>query len=277
MKLMDVRTYVEAAIDFPEEEIDFLADPELVHRLEGLRAAVSATLADARQGRMLRDGLVVVIAGAPNVGKSTLMNRLSGRDAAIVTDIPGTTRDTLHETLHFDGLPVRLTDTAGLRAAADEVERIGVDRARAAIADADAVLHLVDDRDPETPPDAVPEDRSRPGTVARAQQDRPHGHATRSGRRRRSPGAADFGPNGRGPAGAARSAEGGRRLPVRRGGDHSSPVAATSRPSRKPQRQSSGDSAQLAESGAGELLAEDLREAQNALGRITGAVTIKQR
>ena len=148
-EVIGLRTYVEAAIDFPDEEIDFLAEPDVVHRLRALRRGLSETLAEARQGRVLREGLSVVIAGAPNVGKSTLLNRLCGREAAIVTDMPGTTRDTLNEMLHLDGLPVRLTDTAGLRAGTDPVERIGVNRARDAIAGADAVLHLVDDRSPE--------------------------------------------------------------------------------------------------------------------------------
>lgn len=271
-EVMDIRTYVEAAIDFPEEEIDFLAEPELLHRLEALRAAVSATLADARQGRMLRDGLVVVIAGAPNVGKSTLMNRLSGRDAAIVTDIPGTTRDTLHETLHFDGLPVRLTDTAGLRAGADEVERIGVNRARAAIADADAVLHLVDDRDPETPPDAVPE--VAPGQALL----RVHNKIDLTGT---LPGADD----GADPPVLRISARTGEGLPALRDrlkavagyrSGEDGPFIARRRHVEALEEAATAverGSAQLAESGAGELLAEDLREAQNALGRITGAVS----
>lgn len=102
--LIGIRTYVEASIDFPDEEIDFLAEPDLALRLRTLRGAVSGTLEEARQGRMLRDGLGVVIAGSPNVGKSTLLNRLCGRDAAIVTDIAGTTRDTLNETLHLSTL-----------------------------------------------------------------------------------------------------------------------------------------------------------------------------
>ena len=271
-ELMDVRAYVEAAIDFPEEEIDFLAEPELAKRLESLRLALSATLAGAQQGRVLRDGLGVVIAGAPNVGKSTLMNRLSGRDAAIVTDIPGTTRDTLHETLHFDGLPVRLTDTAGLRAGADVVERIGVDRARAAVADADAVLHLVDDRSPETPADSLPEVSSAQTLL------RVHNKIDLTGAR---PGPDD----GADPPVlriSARTGEGLSALRDRlkavagyRSGEDGLFIARRRHVEALEEAAVAVErgSAQLAEAGAGELLAEDLREAQHALGRITGAVS----
>ena len=154
--LVNVRAYVEAAIDFPEEEIDFLAESDLALRLDALREALADTLDRAHQGTMLREGLSVVIAGAPNVGKSTLLNQLTGRDAAIVTDIPGTTRDILREALHLDGLPIELVDTAGLRLSTDRVEQLGIDRARAAIADADVVLHLVDDRESDMSLENVP-------------------------------------------------------------------------------------------------------------------------
>ena len=154
--LVNVRAYVEAAIDFPEEEIDFLAESDLALRLDALREALADTLDRAHQGTMLREGLSVVIAGAPNVGKSTLLNQLTGRDAAIVTDIPGTTRDILREALHLDGLPIELVDTAGLRLSTDRVEQLGIDRARAAIADADVVLHLVDDRESDVSLENVP-------------------------------------------------------------------------------------------------------------------------
>ena len=154
--LVNVRAYVEAAIDFPEEEIDFLAESDLALRLDALSEALADTLDRAHQGTMLREGLSVVIAGAPNVGKSTLLNQLTGRDAAIVTDIPGTTRDILREALHLDGLPIELVDTAGLRLSTDRVEQLGVDRARAAIADADVVLHLVDDRESDMSLESMP-------------------------------------------------------------------------------------------------------------------------
>jgi tRNA modification GTPase len=146
--LIDLRVWVEAAIDFPEEEIDFLADPALNARVEALRARFDAVTRAARQGRVLRDGLTVVIAGRPNAGKSSLLNALAGHEAAIVTDLPGTTRDVVREQLELDGLPVTVLDTAGLRVAgegpADVVEAEGIRRTRAEIARADLVLFVVD-------------------------------------------------------------------------------------------------------------------------------------
>lgn len=142
--LIDLRLYVEAAIDFPEEEVDFLSDRELTDRLETVRALFDDVLAAARQGRLLRDGMTVVIAGRPNAGKSSLLNRLAGHEAAIVTDIPGTTRDVLRERIDIDGLPLHVLDTAGLRDAGDAVEEEGVRRARLEMARADRVLFVLD-------------------------------------------------------------------------------------------------------------------------------------
>lgn len=149
--LIDLRVFVEAAIDFPEEEIDFLSSEEVAQRLALVQQRLQAVIATARQGSLLRDGQVLVIAGRPNAGKSTLMNRLAGYDAAIVTPIAGTTRDVLRETLDLDGMPVTLIDTAGLRnEPADEVEREGIRRALAEIERADRVLFVIDAaEDPE--------------------------------------------------------------------------------------------------------------------------------
>jgi len=144
-RLTELRTYIEAAIDFADEEVEFLAEGEIGKRLAHLREELAAITADARQGALLHEGMHVVIAGRPNAGKSSLLNRLAKRDAAIVTDVPGTTRDVLREAITIDGLPVYVSDTAGLRHTAEPVERIGVERARAAIGEADRVLLVVDD------------------------------------------------------------------------------------------------------------------------------------
>jgi tRNA modification GTPase len=142
--LVDLRSYVEAAIDFPEEEVDFLGNAELADRLTTVRAHFDAVAAAAGQGRLLRDGLTVVLAGRPNSGKSSLLNRLAGYDAAIVTAIPGTTRDVLRERIDIDGLPLHVLDTAGLRDSDDAVEREGVRRAAAEMTRADRVLFVID-------------------------------------------------------------------------------------------------------------------------------------
>lgn len=140
----ELRTYVEAAIDFPEEEIDFLADRELSERFQGVRDHFEGVLEAARQGRLLREGMTVVIAGRPNAGKSSLLNRLAGYDAAIVTPIPGTTRDIVRERIAIDGMPLHVLDTAGLREASDLVEEEGIRRAQAEMARADRVLFVID-------------------------------------------------------------------------------------------------------------------------------------
>src|SRR5262245_25722885 len=142
--LIELRTYVEAAIDFPEEEVDFLADTELAERLATVRGHFDAVSAAAGQGRLLRDGLNVVLAGRPNSGKSSLLNRLAGYEAAIVTAIPGTTRDVLRERIDIDGLPLHVLDTAGLPDSEDAIEREGVRRAAAEISRADLVLFVID-------------------------------------------------------------------------------------------------------------------------------------
>ena len=146
-RIVDLRMLVEATLDFPEEEIDFLEKARARERLDAIVATVAAALARARQGALLRDGLRVVLAGQPNVGKSSLLNALAGAELAIVTPIPGTTRDRVAETIQIEGVPLHITDTAGLRhdiEAADEVERIGIGRSWEAIGSADAVVFLHD-------------------------------------------------------------------------------------------------------------------------------------
>jgi len=143
-RLVSLRMLVEATLDFPEEEIDFLEKADARGRLDAIARDVAAVLARARQGALLREGMQIVLAGQPNVGKSSLLNALAGAELAIVTPIPGTTRDKVSETIQIDGVPVHVVDTAGLREAGDEVERIGIARSWDAIGQADAVLFLHD-------------------------------------------------------------------------------------------------------------------------------------
>ncbi|HHF5352657.1 TPA: tRNA uridine-5-carboxymethylaminomethyl(34) synthesis GTPase MnmE [Haemophilus influenzae] len=145
-----LRTYVEASIDFPDEEIDFLADGKIEANLRGIINQLEDVRAEAKQGSILREGMKVVIAGRPNAGKSSLLNALAGREAAIVTDIAGTTRDVLREHIHIDGMPLHIIDTAGLRDAIDEVERIGISRAWTEIEQADRIILMLDSSDPES-------------------------------------------------------------------------------------------------------------------------------
>lgn len=142
--LINIRMYVESAIDFPEEEIDFLSDGIVLEKIDNVIERIEHVQKSAGAGQLLQDGFHVALAGKPNAGKSTLMNALSGYEAAIVTDIAGTTRDSINVTLDFDGLPIHITDTAGLRDSDDVVEQIGVQRAKQAIESADHVLLLVD-------------------------------------------------------------------------------------------------------------------------------------
>ncbi|UNW05738.1 MULTISPECIES: tRNA uridine-5-carboxymethylaminomethyl(34) synthesis GTPase MnmE [Acinetobacter] len=143
-KLIHLRLHVEAAIDFPEEEIDFLADGKILALLDDVASSVTTVQQSARQGQLLREGLQVVIAGKPNAGKSSLLNALAGIERAIVTDIAGTTRDVLHEKITLNGLPITLTDTAGLRETGDVVEKEGIRRAIKEIEQADLLLLVYD-------------------------------------------------------------------------------------------------------------------------------------
>jgi tRNA modification GTPase len=138
---------VEATLDFPEEEIEFLEKSNARGQLQTIRTSLELVFSQASQGALLRDGLKVVLAGQPNVGKSSLLNALAGADIAIVTPIAGTTRDKITETIQVEGIPINIIDTAGIRDEEDadgEVERIGISRTWAAVADADVVLHILD-------------------------------------------------------------------------------------------------------------------------------------
>ena len=142
--ITELRVYLEAAIDFTDEDIDFITEGNTAEKLDNIICLTDAVFKQARVGAILQEGINVAIAGRPNAGKSSLLNSLSGREAAIVTDIPGTTRDTLKELIDVDGIPVHIIDTAGLRKSTDIVEREGVRRARQVIEDADLVLLVLD-------------------------------------------------------------------------------------------------------------------------------------
>lgn len=152
-KIVTLRAHVEATLDFPEEELDPLDMKEVVTGLRKLDAELQSVFEASRSGSLLREGANVVLAGQPNVGKSSLLNRLAGEEVAIVTDVPGTTRDAIRQTLDLEGIPVRIIDTAGLRPSSDTVETIGIARAWDAVSKSDLVLVLVDARSGETAAD----------------------------------------------------------------------------------------------------------------------------
>ena len=169
-RLIRLRMLVEATLDFPEEEIDFLEAANARGQLEEIRATLDATLVKARQGALLQSGMKVVLAGRPNVGKSSLLNALSGAEVAIVTPIAGTTRDRVQQTIQIEGIALHIIDTAGLRETQDEVEQIGIARTWSAVDDADVVLRLLDARDPQTAADQEVDAaiaRRVPGSVPR--------------------------------------------------------------------------------------------------------------
>lgn len=155
-QLVELRALTEAMLDFPEEEVDAVHRDDAAARLARVRAALQDVLAKSRQGSLLRSGIQVVIAGHPNVGKSSLLNRLAGEERAIVTPIPGTTRDALREPIHIEGVPLTVIDTAGLRASSDPVERLGIERTRHELERADIVLVLFEAGQTHAPLEDLP-------------------------------------------------------------------------------------------------------------------------
>lgn len=153
--LIELRALIEASLDFPEEEIDFLKQADVDGRLKLAQQQLDSVLDASRQGSLLREGIRIVLTGQPNVGKSSLLNQLAGEDLAIVTDIPGTTRDAIRQTIDLGGVPAHIIDTAGLRDSVDPVEKIGIARTWEAIEKADLVLLIIDARRGETPDDSA--------------------------------------------------------------------------------------------------------------------------
>ena len=277
-KLTHLRMYVEAAIDFPEEEIDFLADGKVMADLEAIQAELQAVQNSASQGALMQEGMTVVIAGRPNAGKSSLLNCLSGKDSAIVTDIAGTTRDVLREQIHIDGMPLHIVDTAGLRETPDQVEQIGVERAWNEIKQADRVLLMVDStatqvNDPHTLwPEFIDQlPPSVPVTVVRNKIDQ---SGETSG--------IDLSTDRPVIRLCARSGEGvdnlTQHLKETVGYTGSTEGGFSARRRHLDALEQAGEFIhnghyQLLNMGAGELLAEDLRMAQQALGEITGQMS----
>jgi tRNA modification GTPase len=270
----DLRVYVEAAIDFPDEEVDFLSEGRVQQALGGLLARFDALADEARRGALLRDGMTLVLAGRPNVGKSSLLNRLARRESAIVTEVAGTTRDVLREHLVLDGLALNVIDTAGLRESRDPVEREGVRRARDEMQTADRILLLLDDRQGLTREDRRLLQNLPPGPAVTLVYNKCDLSAARPG---------DV--EGGGADKALRiSALTGAGMDALRehikacvgftgaAGAFSARQRHLDALARALEAVSKGDQA-FAQSGAGELLAEDLRAAQQHLGEITGAVT----
>jgi len=275
-ELTALRVFVEAAIDFPEEEIDFLAESDVDDRVRRLGERVAGLLRDARQGRLLRDGIVLAIIGPPNAGKSSLLNALSGEDRAIVTAIPGTTRDVLREQIDLDGIPVHVADTAGIRETRDEIEAEGVRRALQTLDTADVVL-LVEDvsnaaiADPSAgivlPPGATCLRVGNKIDLLSAEEQRKISGAGGPDRvwisARTGQGLDLLRQRIRETVGAASGAESGV------GGNFSARQRHVDALKRAGRHVAAGFEV-LTDSGAGELLAEELRLAQQALGEITG-------
>ena len=268
-QLIGLRIYVEAALDFAEEEIDFLSDAALMERADLLEKSFNDILVTATQGQLLKEGMTLVIAGKPNVGKSSLLNALTGRDSAIVTDIAGTTRDVLREHIHLDGMPLHIVDTAGLHDTDDVVELEGIKRARKEISEADRILLVVDNEHSSVPegdfPAGIPVDviRNKLDLV-----DEPPGLENYQGgvliklSARTGDGVAMLKDHLKSVAGLRQDLEGVYMARARQVNALQRAATAATQAVR-----------QLKDGQAPELAAQDLRDAQGALNEITGSFT----
>lgn len=277
--LTHLRIYVEASIDFPEEEIDFLADGKVAADIDALLRQLGKVEHQARQGSILREGMRVAIAGRPNAGKSSLLNALAGRDAAIVTDIAGTTRDILREHIHIDGMPLQFADTAGLRDSPDRVEQIGIQRAWQEIRGADRVLLLVDAEQAHSlDPEAVwPEFTAQLPDAEKLTLVLNKIDLTdySAGLQAHTDGVPVIAISAKTGAGLEALKEHLKQCMGYSGGSEGN-FSARRRHLEALARARAfieQGASQLRESGAGELLADDLRQAQQALGEITGEMT----
>lgn len=275
--LTQLRVYVEAAIDFPEEEIDFIADGKVLSKLESIAQKLQEVKKAAQQGSLVQEGMKLVIAGKPNAGKSSLLNALSGHESAIVTSIEGTTRDVLRENIQIDGMPLHIVDTAGLRETGDEIELEGMRRARQEINTADHILLVIDgnkEKDPIESIDVLRKDtlsQDTPITLVRNKCDlsskpgsmQPHSlYTTIALSAKTGEGVDLLKEHLKRCIGYTGSGEGG--FSARRRHLRSLEQA---------EQHLNAGLQQLGVNGAGELLAEDLKHCQISLGEITGAVS----
>jgi len=269
IKMIEMRVYVEAALDFPEEEIDFLADENVMIRLNAIKDQLAEITTKATQGCLLRNGLNLVIIGEPNAGKSSLLNVLSGNESAIVTDIAGTTRDVLHESINLDGMPLHLVDTAGLRDSDDVVEKIGIERAWQAVEKADLALLLLGESqtatNSESIVDKLPE--TLPLLVVQNKIDLRHEEAGKRDGKLYISAKQNLGID-------ALKEELKQRMGYQNNGEDTFIARRRHLRALENTRQLVNNAeTQLVEFNAGELMAEELRLAQDELGQITGKFT----